>query len=113
MTEYSSVCVCVWYQIFIHSSVLSNTDGYLGCFHVLTIINNAFGNTEVHVSFQTSVFIFLDECSCKREAEENLIEKRRSCDHEIEIRGMWPQAKECWQPPELGRVKEWILPKGS
>ena len=30
-----------------------------------------------------------------------------------EIRGMWPQAKECWQPPELGRVKEWILPKGS
>lgn len=28
---------------------------------------------------------------------------------EIEIRGMWPHAKECWQPPELGRVKEWIL----
>ena len=32
------VCVCVVYHIFfIHSSV----DGYLGCFHILALINNA------------------------------------------------------------------------
>ena len=56
-------------EIFIHSSV----GGYLGCFHVLTIINNAVRNTEVNISFQTSIFIFIDECSYKREAEKNRI----------------------------------------
>ena len=47
------VCVCV-YHIFIHSSV----DGYLGCFHVLAIINSAGVNIGVHVSFQIRVFVF-------------------------------------------------------
>ena len=30
-----------------------------------------------------------------------------------EATGDAAKAKECWQPPELGRVKEWILPKSS
>ena len=43
--QYSTVYM--YYLFFIHSSV----DGYLGCFHVLTVVNSAAVNTEVHVSF--------------------------------------------------------------
>ena len=37
---------------FIHSSV----DGYLGCFHVLAVLNSAAMNIGMHVSFQIMVF---------------------------------------------------------
>ena len=43
--QYSTVYM--YYLFFIHSSV----GGYLGCFHVLTVVNSAAVNTEVHVSF--------------------------------------------------------------
>ena len=33
------VCLCVSHIFFIHSSA----DGYIGCFHILIIINNALG----------------------------------------------------------------------
>jgi len=41
-----------YYIFFIHSSV----DGYLGCFHVLAIVNSASKNSEVHVSLQIMLF---------------------------------------------------------
>ena len=40
------------FHIFlIHSSV----DGYLGCFHVLVIVNSAAMNIEIHISFSIKV----------------------------------------------------------
>ena len=40
------IYVCVWYHIFIHSSVGEQ----LGCFHILVVINNA--------AFSTDIFVF-------------------------------------------------------
>ena len=42
------------HHIFIHSSV----DGYLGCFHVLSIVNSVSMNIGVHVSFCMKVSVF-------------------------------------------------------
>ena len=40
------------YHNFIHSPL----DGYLGCFYVLTIVNNASINVRIHVSFSVIAF---------------------------------------------------------
>ena len=50
MTEQYSM-VYIYYNFFIHSSV----NGYLGCFHVLAIVNSASMNIVVHVSFSIMV----------------------------------------------------------
>ena len=41
----------MYHNFFIQSSV----DGYLGCFHVLAIVNSAAVNNEIHVSFSILV----------------------------------------------------------
>ena len=50
----SCVCVCVYHIFFIYSSV----DRHLGCFHTLTILNNAVMNIGVYISFWISVLGF-------------------------------------------------------
>ena len=42
----------MYHIFFIHSSV----DGYLGCFHVLVIVNSDAMDTGVHVAFQINIF---------------------------------------------------------
>ena len=45
------------YILFIHSCI----GGHLGCFHILTIVNNAAMNIGMHISFQISVLPTLDK----------------------------------------------------
>ena len=48
MKNYSATQKNIYHTFFIHSSI----DGHLDCFHVLTVVNSAAVNTEVHISFQ-------------------------------------------------------------
>ena len=47
----------IYHIFFIHLF----TDGQLGCFCILTIVNSASVNVEVHVSFQISFSFSLDK----------------------------------------------------
>ena len=51
MCIYMHIC-----HVFINSSI----DGYLNCFCILAFVNNAAINTEVYISFQIEVFVFLN-----------------------------------------------------
>ena len=49
------VCACVYiYATFLYSSI----DGHLGCFYILTVVNNVAMNIDVHLPFQISILIF-------------------------------------------------------
>ena len=60
------MCVCVVYHVFfIHSSV----DGYLGCFHILALVNNVAMSIGLSVSFLISFFIFFRNIPRSRTAQ--------------------------------------------
>ena len=48
--------------------ICSSVKGHLGCFHILTIVNNSAVSIGVHTSFQISVFIFFREIPRRRTA---------------------------------------------
>ena len=54
--------MCRWVCIHTpHLHIHSSVYGYLGCFHILAVMNNAMTiavNIQVHVSFQISIFVF-------------------------------------------------------
>ena len=55
------ICGCVCLHIYIYTYtyfISSSVDGYLGCFHILAIVNSATVRTGLHVSFQIRAFIF-------------------------------------------------------
>ena len=54
--------MCIYYHIFFYSSLHE----YLGCFHVLTIVNSAAVNIGVHVSFCIRI---LSRYRCKNEID--------------------------------------------
>ena len=56
--------IYIYIYIYTASSLFIPVDGYLGCFHVLAIVNSAAVNTEVHVSFWTMFFHTLPHSSC-------------------------------------------------
>ena len=51
------VCVCVCVRVP-HFFICLSGDRHLGCFYILAVINDAAMNTEVHVSFLISIFVF-------------------------------------------------------
>ena len=50
-----------WPSSILCGCVYSPIDGHLGCFHVLTIVNDAAVNIIVHISFQISVLSFFPD----------------------------------------------------
>ena len=59
------VCVCIDTHTHTHyiSFIQSPADGYLGCFHVLAIVNSATVNIQVHASFQIMAFFrYMSRC---------------------------------------------------
>ena len=52
---YISISIPISINIFF---ICSPDDEYLGCFHILVIINNASMNIRVHAAFQNNVFVF-------------------------------------------------------
>ena len=52
--EYSIIYIYIY--IYVPQLIYSYVDGYLGCFHVLAIVNRDVVNTGIHMSFSIMIF---------------------------------------------------------
>ena len=100
--------MCVYIYTHTHTiSIYSSVDEYLGCFHILSIVNSAMKNTEVHVSYRITVLSnFMPTSGIERSYSHSIFSFLNSF-HTL-LRLIWkdPDAGRDWGQKEKGAAED-------